>query len=145
MFKHILVATDGSATSEHAAKMAVQMAKLHNAKLTALYVTDPYPFVGVGPVNPEGYQAYMVAAEKVAAEAHATVETFCAEAGYTGLNKRTLQDMTAAIGIVEAAKSEDADLIIMGSHGRTGIVRLMLGSVAGRVVAESPIPVLVAR
>lgn len=145
MFKHILLATDGSAISDHAARMAVQMAKQYGAKLTALYVTDPYPYAGVGPINPEGYQAYMLAAEQVAAQAHGTVEALCAEAGGVALNKRLLQDMTAATGIVEAAKSEDADLIVMGSHGRTGIARLMLGSVAGRVVAESPIPVLVAR
>ncbi|MFP5341040.1 MAG: universal stress protein, partial [Gammaproteobacteria bacterium] len=44
-----------------------------------------------------------------------------------------------------AAKDTGADLIVVGSHGRTGIARVMLGSVAGKVVAQSPIPVLVAR
>jgi len=46
---------------------------------------------------------------------------------------------------VETAKTEGADLIIMGSHGRTGLVRLMLGSVAAKVLAESPVPVLIVR
>ena len=53
--------------------------------------------------------------------------------------------MGAASGIVQTAKDEKADLIVIGSHGRTGLMRLMLGSVATKVVAESPIPVLVTR
>jgi nucleotide-binding universal stress UspA family protein len=53
--------------------------------------------------------------------------------------------VAAAVGIVQSARQLDADLIVVGSHGRTGVVRLMLGSVASKVVAESPIPVLVAR
>ena len=53
--------------------------------------------------------------------------------------------MSAASGIVQAAQAQGADLIVVGSHGRTGIARLMLGSVAAKVVAESPVPVLVVR
>jgi nucleotide-binding universal stress UspA family protein len=56
-----------------------------------------------------------------------------------------LEDVAVASGIVEAAKTEGADLIVVGSHGRSGIARLMLGSVAAKVVAESTVPVLVAR
>ena len=48
MFKHILLATDGSAASEHAAQLAVGLARTHGAKLTAVYVVDPYPYI-VGP------------------------------------------------------------------------------------------------
>ena len=62
MFKHILLATDNSAASEHAATLAVGLARAHDAKLTALYVVDPYPFLGIGQVNPQGFQAYMSAA-----------------------------------------------------------------------------------
>ena len=56
-----------------------------------------------------------------------------------------LENVGAASGIVQTAKTEGADLIMVGSHGRSGIARLMLGSVAGRVVSESPVPVLVVR
>jgi len=52
MFKHILLATDGSEASAHAAALAVGLARTHGAKLTALYVADPYPYLGVGEVNP---------------------------------------------------------------------------------------------
>ena len=61
------------------------------------------------------------------------------------LNENGRDLLPTATGIVETAKAEGADLIVMGSHGRSGIARLMLGSVATKVVAESPIPVLVTR
>lgn len=146
MFKHILLATDGSAVSEHAAKVAVELAHAHGAKLTALYVIDPYPYLGIGEANPYGFQAYMAAAKQQAASAHAKIESLCK---LTDANMaweaRVAEDVGAASGIVQTARTEGADLIVIGSHGRSGIVRLMLGSVANRVVAESPVPVLVVR
>ena len=61
------------------------------------------------------------------------------------MEARLVEDVATVSGIVQTAKSEGADLIVVGSHGRTGIARLMLGSVASKVVAESPVPVLVTR
>ena len=146
MFKHILLATDGSAASAHAAQMAVGLARTHGSKLTAVYVADPYPYMGVGEVNPVGFQAYMAAAQEHAAQAHAQVETLCTQGGApVALQVRLVEDVAAASGIVQTALSEGADLILMGSHGRSGIARLMLGSVATKVVAESSVPVLVCR
>jgi nucleotide-binding universal stress UspA family protein len=146
MFKHILLATDGSAASDHAAALAVGLARTHGAKLTALYVADPYPYIGVGEINPMGYQAYSAAAQQLAAQAHSKVDVLCKQGGaVVELQARLVEDVAAASGIVQTAKDEGADLIVMGSHGRSGIARLMLGSVANKVVAESPIPVLVSR
>lgn len=146
MFKHILLATDGSAASEHAAALAVDLARTHGAKLTALYVADPYPYIGVGEINPMGYQAYSAAAQQLAAQAHATVDALCKKGGSpVSLQARLVEDVAAASGIVQSAKDQEADLIVLGSHGRSGIARLMLGSVATKVVAESPVPVLVTR
>ncbi|MCM2250907.1 MAG: universal stress protein [Ramlibacter sp.] len=146
MFKHILLGTDGSAASEHAAALAVDLARAHGAKLTALYVVDPYPYLGVGETNPMGFQAYMAAAQQHAAEAHARVERLCTQsAPPVPLEVRLAEDVAAARGIVDMAGSEGADLVVVGSHGRTGVARLMLGSVAAKVVAQSTVPVLVAR
>jgi nucleotide-binding universal stress UspA family protein len=146
MFKHILLATDGSTASTHAASLAVGLARTHGAKLTALYVADPYPYIGVGEINPMGYQAYSAAAQQLAAQAHATVDALCKQGGaVVPLEARLVEDLAAASGIVQTAKDEGADLIVMGSHGRSGIARLMLGSVATKVVAESTVPVLVSR
>ena len=146
MFKHILVATDASPASEHAAKLAVSLARTHGAKLTAVYVVDPYPYIGVGEINPMGFQAYMSAAQDLAAQAHSQVEALCKQDGAPiALQARLVEDVTAASGIVQTAQTEGADLIVLGSHGRTGIARLMLGSVATKVVAESTVPVLITR
>src|SRR3954471_24415634 len=143
MFRHILVATDGSSASEHAGQLAVDLARVHGARLTALYVVDPYPYLGIGETNPMGFQAYMSAALEHAAGAHGKVMALCEEAGVP-FQPRLAEDVTAAGGIVQSARQTEADLVVIGSHGRTGIARLMLGSVASKVVAESPVPVLVA-
>ncbi len=145
MFKHILLATDGSAASEHAAQLAVSLARQHAARLTVLYVVDPYPYLGIGETNPMGFQAYMSAAMAHAAQAHAHVAELCKDAPGVELQVRVAENVAASTGIVRMAGELEADLIVVGSHGRTGIQRLMIGSVAAKVVAESPVPVLVAR
>lgn len=149
MFKHILLATDGSEASEQAAKLAISMARAQGAKLTALFVVDPYPYMSIGEANPMGFQAYMAAAQEHAAQAHAKVSALCNQDQGQGapvdLQLRLVENVTASAGIVQTAKDEGADLIVVGSHGRSGFARLLLGSVAAKVVAESPVPVLVAR
>lgn len=145
MFKHILLATDGSAASEHAAALAVNLARAHDARLTALYVVDPYPYLGIGESNPMGFQAYMSAAMAHAAAAHARVAELCEATPRIALDTRVAEDVAAAAGIVQTARDLKADLVVVGSHGRTGVARLMVGSVAAKVVAESTVPVLVAR
>lgn len=146
MFKNILLATDGSDISARAARMAVDLARTHGAKVTAVYVMEPYPYLGIGEANPYGMQAYAAAAQKLAAEAHMAVEKLCTQGGSAvPLEARAIENVGAATGIVQTAKTEGADLIVMGSHGRSGIARMMLGSVANRVLAEATAPVLVVR
>ena len=146
MFKSILLATDGSAASAPAAQLAVDLARVHGSRLTALYVVDPYPYLGIGDTNPLGLQAYLSAAYDHAAEAHAKVAALCTSGGKAvDLQLRRAEDLHAADAIVAAAKEEGADLVVVGSHGRSGLGRLMLGSVAAKVVAQAPVPVLVAR
>lgn len=148
MFNHIVLATDGSPASDHAVTLAVGLARTHGAKVTAVYAIDPYPYLGLGEVNPMGFQAYISAAQAHAEKAHAKVIALCAAsegAPAVALQVRMVEDQAVATGIVQIAQAEGADLIVVGSHGRSGIARLMLGSVAAKVVAESPLPVLVAR
>jgi nucleotide-binding universal stress UspA family protein len=145
MFKHILLATDGSDASAHAADLALSLARTHGAKLTALYVVDPYPYLGIGEANPVGFDSYMSAARDHAAQAHARLSERSAAGSPVDLQLRLVEDVAAVDGILQTARDENADLIVVGSHGRTGLRRLMLGSVAGKVVAESTVPVLVAR
>ena len=146
MFKHILLATDGSAASDHAARLAVDMARLHGARLTALYAVDPYPYLGIGESNPLGFQSYMAAAHEHAGQSHAKVAALCSEGSPpVALQPCIAQDLSAAEGIVQMAQDEGADLIVMGSHGRTGLARLVLGSVVSKVLAAASVPVLVVR
>lgn len=144
MFQRILFATDGSAASRHAAKVAVDLARTHGGALVVAYVVDPYPYLGIGEANPMGFQAYMSAAHAHAADAHSEVAALCDTAGVK-YEARLVEDAAAATGIIETARQTGADLVVVGSHGRTGVARLMLGSVAAKVVAESPVPVLVVR
>jgi nucleotide-binding universal stress UspA family protein len=146
MFKHILLATDGSAASDHAAQLAVTLAREQQARLTAVYVVDPYPYLGIGEANPMGLNAYLSAARDHAAAAHAKVDALCRAGGKpVNLELRLIEDAGAAVGILETAKAEGADLIVAGSHGRTGLEKLMLGSVAAKLATLSPVPVLIAR
>lgn len=146
MFKQILLATDGSSASDHAATIAIGLARIHGAQLMVVYVVDPYPYLSMGESNPYGFQAYMSAAQQQAAQAHAKVNALCMQdLPHVQMQARLIEEVTPATGIVQTAKTEGADLIVVGSHGRSGIARLMLGSVANKVVAESTVPVLVVR
>lgn len=144
MFKHILLATDGSASAEHAAKKAMELARIHGAHVTAVYVADPYPYIGIGEANPVGFQAYMSAAQEASTKAFTHLADLAAAAGVQ-LQARLVENVQAARGIVEMADEAAVDLIVVGSHGRSGVEKLVLGSVAGKVVAQSSRPVLVVR
>ena len=146
MFKHILFATDGSNASEHAAHLAISLARTHGAKLTAVYVVDPYPFLGIGEANPMGFQAYMDASREASGKAFSHVADLCKVGGSeVALECTIIENMSAHRGIIEAADTVGADLLVVGSHGRGGLQKLVLGSVATKVVAQSSRPVLIAR
>ena len=91
----------------------------------------------------------MSAAYDHAAQAHARVAQLCDEGDQGGkpvdLMLRMAEDVPATEGILRMAREEGADLIVVGSHGRSGLMRMVLGSIATKVVAQSLLPVLVAR
>ena len=142
MFKHILVPVDGSATALAAVTNALALAKAFESEVTAVYVIDPYPFTGVGADFAYGQEQYLTAAT---AEANAAVDAVAAQMDEAGVKvqKRVVEASSASRGILEAAKTEGADLIVMGSHGRRGLEKLVLGSVAQRVLSGATLPVLV--
>lgn len=144
MFKHILVPVDGSSTSQAAVSKATELAKVFGSTVTVIYVIDPYPFTGVGTDFAYGQAEYLSAATAEANTAvHAAKESFAA-AGVT-VNTSIIEAHTAWRGIVEAGESLQADLIVMGSHGRSGLEKLVLGSVAQAVLSHTKQPVLVTR
>jgi nucleotide-binding universal stress UspA family protein len=146
MFKKILFATDGSPASEHAAQMAVNLARAHGSHLTALYAIDPYPFMGGGELNSIGFDSYMESGRTDARKSFAHIRNLAATGGATvPLETRLIEKSVVYKGILEVADAEHSNLIMVGSHGRGGIGKLFLGSVAAKVVAHSTRPVLVIR
>lgn len=144
MFQRVLFPTDGSDVSLAAADAAITMAKLTGAALQPVYVVEPYPFTGIGVARPSGFDDYMAASRQVAARAFERIERI-AQAGGVRCEPLTVEHARAADGIVETARSVGADLIVMGSHGRSGVARLVLGSVATKVLQLSPVPVLIVK
>ena len=144
MFKHILVPIDGSETSMLAVSKATALAKTFGSVVTALYVVDPYPFTGVGADFAYGQAQYLSAAT---AEANAALDAAKKALQEVGIEADTVVGEGHAVqeGISRALESTGADLIVMGSHGRRGIEKLVLGSVTQRVLGVVHVPVLVVR
>jgi nucleotide-binding universal stress UspA family protein len=149
MFRNILVPVDGSAMSRRAAARAVRLAREQKGRVTALWVApawEPnlYAYdkdVPPGFISPRQHWAN---ARKVGRRRLAFVKA-AAAAARVPCKCRCLQGAFPFVEIIKAAKSRHCDLIVMGSHGRRGISRLLLGSVTSSVLAHSPVPVLVVR
>ena len=145
MFQHVLVATDGSDVAEKGVEQGLALAKAFGARATIVTVSESIlPYAAAGDVGPQVYQDYAAiqkgAADRALASAKAAAERI-------GVAAETVwrENISPAEGIVETAKDRGCDLIAMASHGRRGLRRLILGSVASEVLATSPVPVLVAR
>ena len=145
MYKHILIATDGSELAERAASQGLELAKLLEAKATAVTVTEPWTAVVTGEAAlgfpPGDYETWVVEA------ATPVLGRIAEKAKAAGVDCATvhLKDHFPDEGIVAVAKDEGCDLIVMASHGRRGLARLLLGSVASKVLTLSPVPVLICR
>jgi nucleotide-binding universal stress UspA family protein len=133
--RHILVPTDFSETAMHALDVAVALATKFDAKLTLLHVYYvPPPMYGV---------AFAWPVDEFASGARQELESalFTLKQRYHN-SESALRSGAPGDEIVRAAKDSAADLIVMGTHGRSGLPRLILGSVAERVVRTAPVPVL---
>jgi nucleotide-binding universal stress UspA family protein len=142
VFDKILLPTDGSDTSIAAADRAVALAKLAGAPLQVVFIQEPYPYAGVGAASPFGVQEYEAAAQRAALQAFERIRAIARVPG-VHVEAERIEAPEPAQAIVDAAKACGADIIVMGSHGRTGLARVLLGSVASRVLALSPIPVMI--
>lgn len=145
MFKHILIATDGSDLAHKAVTQGLAMAKALGARVTALYVTEPWVAIAPGEVAMAfPVKEYEESVSTNAARILAAVENEAAAAGVpcTGHHMR---DQFPAEGIIAAAEQDACDLIVMASHGRRGLMRVLLGSQAIKVLSGSTVPVLICR
>lgn len=147
MYKHILVPTDGSALSRRTIRDAARFAAKLGAKITGFYVAPTYHievYVDYVPPDLISPQEHKAAAKKTAERYLEVIHKAAAESkvGYSG--DYVLNDNPAE-AIVKAAHKHKCDLIYMGSHGRSGLSKLLLGSQTSKVLAQSRIPVLVHR
>ena len=147
MFRNILVPTDGSLLSRKAIKRAVQLAKEQKGRVTGHYVAPTWESRGgdesiaYGFVSPQQHAASV---EKTATRILGAVRREAAKAGVP-CSCSFSTDEYPYVKIVEAAQRNGCDLILMATHGRRGISRLLLGSETSKVLAHSKVPVLVYR
>jgi nucleotide-binding universal stress UspA family protein len=145
MFKHVLIATDGSGLSRKAVHYGVGLAKEMGARATAITVTIPFRAFALNPDRiPDVQESYSSQMRAMAMTCLAEVETAAAAAGIT-CNLIHTTDEHPYHAIIDAAKKNDCDLIVMASHGRRGISALVLGSETVKVLTHCNIPVLVYR
>lgn len=149
MYSNIICGIDGSELSTKALRHALGLAAKTGAKLTVVTVTEPSVVVAPGAeimmvdtssiiadlekAKEESAKGILAEAEKVAGETGATIVT------------THVANSAPADGILHAAKEIGADLVVMASHGRRGLGRLLLGSQAAEVLAHAHVPVLVVK
>ncbi len=146
MFKNILIPTDGSELSQRAVRTAVELAKLHQSRITGIHVIPDYHLLiayegAFDPVTEERIEEeakaraenYLAFVRKCAAEAGAACDTACETSDHP------------YDAILKAAETRGCDLIVMTSHGRKGLAAVLLGSETRKVLTHAKIPVLVVR
>jgi nucleotide-binding universal stress UspA family protein len=148
MIKQVLVPTDGSDLADKAAAQAVEIARALKARLTAFHAYPEYHAVllyeYVGPLNALSRKDY-VAAAKATAEGYLAKVVRAARAAGVEADSEAVASDYPHEAIIRAAKKKKCDLIIMASHGRSGVAGLLLGSVTQKVLTHSKLPVLVVR
>jgi len=144
MFKHILIPVDGSATAQNAVAKAAGLAQTYRSEVTVIYVIDPYPFTGLGSDFAYGQAEYLAAASAEAKEAIANARSVLEPLGLK-VHSDVVEAHAAWRGILDKGQAIGADLIVMGSHGRRGMEKMILGSVTQAVLSHAHLPVLVVR
>ena len=145
MYHHILVPVDESPMSYAAVEQALGLAKLSQSQITILSVIAVDPFVGVDfyKVAP-AITDYFMQAEQAAQTRLKDIQQLFEREQVT-VQTKIVHGVSPSEGILQVANEIDADLIVMGSHGRTGLKKMMLGSVAQNVLTQAVIPVLITK
>ena len=143
MYRNILIATDGSELAVDAARQGIALAKSLGSKVTAVTVTEPFYFQDVS--TPADLQPnYVQAAQRQAKTILAGLADAAKSAG-VACETVHVERGPPYLSIIETAQAKKCDLIVMGSHGRSGLQALVLGSHTLKVLTHSKIPVLVCR
>lgn len=144
MYEDILIPTDGSEGARPAILEALDLAEQFGATVHALFVADTsYPYAGAEATTVD----WNLIVEDLEEEGRRATQRIADEGTKRDVEVRQEIRRSSVIheAILEYADEVDADLVVMGTHGRTGISRFLLGSVTEKVVRTSPIPVLTVR
>lgn len=149
MYKHILIATDGSELAQKGLDQGLQLAKALGSSVTILTVTEPFPMMGTassagwiaGPVDIDNYN------DNQKAQADEILKAASIQAEKLGITPelKHIDERWPAEAIIGYSDRTNIDLIVMSSHGRRGLGRLLLGSQTSEVLTHTKIAVLVVR
>jgi nucleotide-binding universal stress UspA family protein len=145
MYKHILIATDGSQLSELAIRQGITLAKSIDAKVTAITVFAPFHTIAIQPMMiTDTAEQYQRDCDALGEKYLRVVKDAAKAAGVPCEVIRVMHDHPYQ-AIIEHANARGCDLIVMASHGRRGMAALVLGSETTKVLTHVRIPVLVCR
>ncbi|MGH6760307.1 MAG: universal stress protein [Phyllobacterium sp.] len=147
MYKHILIATDGSEFARKGVDHGLSLAKTLGAKVSVVTVVETWPAYGMGidgawAASPTVFEEFRKTALETAEKSLADVTAAAKKIG-VDIDTVLVENQSPATGIVDTADEKDCSLIVMASHGRRGVSRLLLGSQATEVLSSSKVPVLI--
>jgi len=140
MYRHILIPTDGSKLAEHGVAHGLALAKSLGAKVSVIFVVEAF-----SEMTGQFVKAVANYAELLKEQAASTLDHAANEAKEAGVSCETIQveNEHPHQAIIAAAEGKGCDLIVMSSHGRSGLSMLLIGSVTNKVLTQAKIPVLV--
>jgi nucleotide-binding universal stress UspA family protein len=142
-YRNIVIATDGSENTQKAISYGIEIAKISGATVHALYVVDSSSFASI-PMSSEGGWEAMYEILKTEGEKAVSAVKNQGEAAGVDVREVVLEGHPTN-EIIEFSENNNIDLIVMGTLGKTGLDRFLLGSVAEKVVRSSKVPVMVVR
>jgi nucleotide-binding universal stress UspA family protein len=143
-FKRILVPTDGSDITDKAVNTALDLAKAGGGQLCTISAKEPFPYSAISEMQPVPPQEFYDAQERIAAARVKSVVDASQAAGVP-CSGHTVEALHPWEAILDHAKAQQCDLIVMASHGRRGVAALLLGSETNRVLVHSTLPVLIVK
>ena len=144
MFKRILVPTDGSEITTKAINTAIDLAQAGSGQMFVVSVKEPFPYSAISEMQPVPPQEFYDAQERIAAgRVKAVVDA--AKAAGVACGGHTVEALHPWEAILDHAKTQQCDLIVMASHGRRGMAALLIGSETSKVLTHCQLPVLVVR
>jgi nucleotide-binding universal stress UspA family protein len=140
MYRHILISTDGSKLAQHGVTHGLALAKSLGAKVSVIFVVEPF-----SELTGRFLEAVATYAELRKEQAKSVLDEVATAAKAAGVSCETIQAESSQPdqAIVAAAAEKGCDVIVMSSHGRSGVSMLLIGSVTNKVLAQAKTPVLV--